>query len=50
MGYHQKDWIGKSEVAKYPFHKRQFNDIFGMSGSELNTETFYAYLNTKQKI
>ena len=50
MGYHKKDWIEKSQVAKYTFHKRQFNDIFGMSRSELNTETFYAYLNTKQKI
>ena len=49
MGYHEKDWIEKAQVAKHTFYKRYVDDIFAVFESELDTETFHTYLNTKHK-
>ena len=49
MGYHEKDWIEKAQVAKPTFYKRYVDDIFAVFESELDAETFHTYLNTKHK-
>ena len=49
MGYHEKDWIEKAQVAQPTFYKRYVDDILAVFESELDAETFYAYLNTKHK-
>ena len=49
MGYHEKDWIEKAQVAKPTFYKRYVDDIFAVFESELDAETFRTYLNTKHK-
>ena len=49
MGYHEKDWIEKAQVAKPTFYKRYVDDIFAVFKSELDAETFYTYLNTNTK-
>ena len=49
MGYHEKDWIEKAQVAKPTFYKRYVDDIFAVFESELDPETFHTYLNTKHK-
>ena len=49
MGYQEKDWIEKGQVAKPTFYKRYVDDIFAMFESELDTETFHTYSNTKHK-
>ena len=41
MGYHEKDWIEKTQVAKPTFYKRY--------ESELDADPFHTYLNTKYK-
>ena len=49
MGYHEKDWIEKAQVAKPTFYKRYVDDIFAVFESELDADTFHTYLNTKHK-
>ena len=49
MGYHEKDCIEKTHVAKPTFYKRYVDDIFAVFESELDAETFHTYLNTKHK-
>ena len=49
IGYHEKDWIEKAQVAKPTFYKRYFDNTFAVFESELDAETFHTYLNTKQK-
>ena len=49
MGYHEKDWIEKAQVAKPTFYKRYVDNIFAVFESELDAETFHTYLNTKHK-
>ena len=49
MGYRDKDWIEKAQVAKCTFYKRYVDDIFAVFESELDEETFYTYLNIKGK-
>ena len=49
MGYHEKDWLEKAQVAKPTFYKRYVDDIFAVFESELDAETFHKYLNTKHK-
>ena len=49
MGYHEKDWIEKAQVAKPTFYKRYVEDIFAVFQSDLDAETFHTYLSTKQK-
>ena len=49
MGYHEKDWIEKAQVAKPTFYKTYVDDIFAVFESELDAETFHIYLNTKHK-
>ena len=49
MGYHEKDWIEKAQVAKPALFKRYVGDIWGVFESELDAETFHTYLNTKPK-
>ena len=43
MGYHEKDWIEKAQVAKPTFYKRYVDDIFAVFESELDAETFHTY-------
>ena len=49
MGYHEKDWIEKAQVAKPTFYKRYVDDIFAMFESELDAETFHTYLNNQTR-
>ena len=49
MGYHEKDWIEKAQVAKPIFYKIYVDDIFAVFESKLDAETFHTYLNTKRK-
>ena len=49
MGYHEKDWIEKAQVAKPTFYKIYFGDISAVFESELDTKTFRTYLSTKHK-
>ena len=49
MGYHEKDWIEKAQVAKPIFYKRYVDNIFAVFESELDAETFHTHLNTKHK-
>ena len=49
IGFHEKDWIEHAQVAKPTFYKRYIDDIFTVFESELDAETFHAYLNTKHK-
>ena len=49
MGYRDKDWMEKAQVAKCTFYKRYVDDIFAVFESELDEETFYAYLDIKGK-
>ena len=49
MGYHEKDWMEKAQVAKSTFYKTYTDNIFGVFQSELDAETFHTYLNTKQR-
>ena len=49
MGCIQKDWIEKAPVVKPIFYKRYVGNIFVVFESELDAETFHAYLNTKQE-
>ena len=49
MGYHEKDWIEKAQVANPTFYKRYIDNIFAVFESELDPETFHTYLNTKRK-
>ena len=49
MGYHEKDWIEKAQAAKPTFYKRYVDNIFEVFESELDADTFHAYLNTKHK-
>ena len=49
MGYHEKDWIEKTRVAKPVFYKRYVDNIFVVFEFELDAETFHTYLNTKHK-
>ena len=49
MGCLEKNWIEKAHVTKPTFYKRYVDDIFAMFESELDTETFHTYSNTKHK-
>ena len=51
MGYHEKNWIENAPVVKPTFCKRYVDDIFAtfQSELELDAETFYTYLNTRNK-
>ena len=49
MGYLEKDWVEKAQVAKTTFYKRYIDDIFAVFESELDAETFNTYLNNKHK-
>ena len=41
MGYHEKDWIEKSQVAKPAFYKRYVDNIFAVFESGLDAGTFH---------
>ena len=49
MGYHEKDWIEKVQVAKPTFYKRYVDDIFAVFESELDAEAVHTCLNTKHR-
>ena len=49
MGYHEKDWIEKTQVAKPTFYKRYVDDIFAVFESELDTEAVHTFKYQTQK-
>ena len=49
MGYLEKYWIEKAQVAKTTFYKRYVDDISAVFESELDAETFHPYLKTRHK-
>ena len=49
MGYHENDWLEKTQVAKPIFYKIYVDEIFAVFEPELDAETFHTYLNTKHK-
>ena len=49
MGYHERDWIEKTQVTKYAFHKSYVSNVFVVFESELDAETFHTYLKTTHK-
>ena len=50
MGYHENDWIEKTQVAKPVFYKIYVDNIFAVFEPELDEEIFHTYLDTKHKI